>query len=127
MRYQKTLLHAHMLREMRVWLKIVMNCLIPGLNYTDITRDRVCLLYSLMTEIELNIGSIIKYAMRKARVHKGHMYTFVGLITKMCRRAGVPEENLDYIASLYPAVVNVTWTKGPDTNLGPTLTIAKSY
>ncbi|KAK4727005.1 hypothetical protein R3W88_031922 [Solanum pinnatisectum] len=77
-RYHQSLPYAHMLRETRIWLKVVMNCLITGLHYTDITRD-------------------------KARVHKGHMYAFGGLITQMCRTVGVPEENVDYMAPLYPA------------------------
>ncbi|KAK4731410.1 hypothetical protein R3W88_024398 [Solanum pinnatisectum] len=55
-----------MLQETRVWLKVVMNCLIPCLHYTDITRDRVCLVYALMTGMEINIGAIIKSSIRKA-------------------------------------------------------------
>ncbi|KAK4731675.1 hypothetical protein R3W88_024663 [Solanum pinnatisectum] len=78
-RYHQSLPYTHMLQETRIWLKVVMNCLIPGLHYTDITRDR-------------------------ARVHKGHKYAFGGLITKMCRIAGVPDEQLDYMAPLYPAL-----------------------
>ncbi|KAG5580181.1 hypothetical protein H5410_050808 [Solanum commersonii] len=83
-RYHTSLSYAHMLRETRVWLKVVMNCLIPGLYYTDITHDRVCLVYALLTGMELNIGAIIKSFMWKARDHKGHKYAFGGLITKMC-------------------------------------------
>ena len=64
-----------------------MNFLIMGLHYSDITRDRVCLVYALMTSMKLNIWAILKFSMRKARVHTGYMYTFCGLITKMCRDA----------------------------------------
>ncbi|KAH0652489.1 hypothetical protein KY289_030167 [Solanum tuberosum] len=110
-----------------MWLKVVMNCLIPGLHYTDITHDMVCLVYALMTSTELNIGAIVKSAMRMARVHEGHMYDFGGLITKMCRAAGVPEEHVDYMAPLYPASVDITRTKGPDTEFGPTLTTAERH
>ncbi|KAG5616546.1 hypothetical protein H5410_016370 [Solanum commersonii] len=120
-RYYKSLPYAHMLRETRVWLKVVMNCLIPGLHYIDITRDRVCLVYALMTGMELNTRAIIKSSIRKARVHKGHMYAFGGLITKMCCVAGVPEKNVDYVAPLYSAPVDITRTKGPDTKFDPTL------
>ncbi|KAK4734815.1 hypothetical protein R3W88_009076 [Solanum pinnatisectum] len=80
-----------------------------------------------MTGTELNIGVIVKSAMRKARVHKGHMYAFGGLITQMCRAAGVPEENVDYIAPVYPALVDITRTKGPDTVFGPTLTTVEHH
>ncbi|KAK4706687.1 hypothetical protein R3W88_033753 [Solanum pinnatisectum] len=50
-----------------------------------------------------DILAIVKYVMRKARVHKGHMYDFGGLIIKMCCTAGVLEEHLDYMAPRYPA------------------------
>uniref|UniRef100_M1D9Y7 Uncharacterized protein n=1 Tax=Solanum tuberosum TaxID=4113 RepID=M1D9Y7_SOLTU len=65
--------------------------------------------------------------MRKARVHKGHRYGFGGLITKMCRAVGVPEENLDYIAPPFLAPVDITRTKVPDTEFGPTLTTAERH
>uniref|UniRef100_M1DMQ3 Putative plant transposon protein domain-containing protein n=1 Tax=Solanum tuberosum TaxID=4113 RepID=M1DMQ3_SOLTU len=126
-RYHKSLPYAHMLRETHVWLKVVMNCLILGLHYTDITRDLVCLVYALMTGMKLNIEAIIKSSMRKSWVHKGHRYAFGGLITKMCRVAGVPEENLDYMAPLYPAPVDITHTKGTDTDFGPTLTTVERH
>ncbi|KAG5606262.1 hypothetical protein H5410_027754 [Solanum commersonii] len=69
----------------------------------------------------------MKSAMCKARVHKGHMYAFGGLITKMCRVAGVPEENMDYMVPLYPALVDITRTKGPNTDFGPTLTTIEHH
>ncbi|KAK4729517.1 hypothetical protein R3W88_022505 [Solanum pinnatisectum] len=48
-----------MLREAQVWLKLLMHCLIPGLHYTNITRDKVFLVYALMTSTELNIGAVL--------------------------------------------------------------------
>uniref|UniRef100_M1DJT1 Putative plant transposon protein domain-containing protein n=1 Tax=Solanum tuberosum TaxID=4113 RepID=M1DJT1_SOLTU len=126
-RYHQSLPYAHMFWEIRVWLKVVMNCLIKSLHYTDITRDRVCLVYALMTSTELNIRAIVKSVMRKARVHKGHIYDFGDLITKMCCIAGVPEEQLDYMAPLYLASVDITRTKGPNTEFGPTLTTAERH
>lgn len=55
------------------------------------------------------------------------MYAFGGVITKMCHLAGVLEESLDYMAPLYPTAVDITGTKGSDTNLGPILTIVERY
>ncbi|KAG5599456.1 hypothetical protein H5410_030826 [Solanum commersonii] len=126
-RYHQSLPYAHMLRETHIWLNGVMNCLILRFHYTNITHDRVCLVYALMTRKKLNIGAILKSAMRKARVHKGHKYAIGGLITKMCHAAGVPKENLDYMAPLFPAPVDITRTKGPDTEFGPTLTIVERH
>lgn len=39
--------------------------------------------------------------------------------------AEVPNEHFDYIALLYPAIVDITRTKGPDTHLGPIITIVE--
>ncbi|KAG5619828.1 hypothetical protein H5410_005046 [Solanum commersonii] len=82
-----------------------MNYLIPGLHYTDITRDRVCLVYALITSSELNIGAIIKSSMWK----------------------GVFEEHVDNMASLYLALVDITQAKGPDTEFVPILTTAERH
>lgn len=123
--YHQYLPYAHLLREARIWLKIMMHYLISGLHYTNINRDMVCLVYALMMAVEVNIGVVLKTAMRKARVHKGRRFAFGGLITKLCRVAGVPEENVDYMAPLFPAPVDITRTKGLDTEFSPTLTTAE--
>ncbi|KAG5620145.1 hypothetical protein H5410_005363 [Solanum commersonii] len=120
--YHQSYPYAHMNREARVWLKIFMNCLIPGLHFTEVMRDRVCLVYALMKDLPINVGAVIKSAMRKARVHRGRRYTFGGLITNLCRRAGVPNESVDYMAPLFTAPLDVTNTKGPENMHGPTLT-----
>ncbi|KAG5605137.1 hypothetical protein H5410_026629 [Solanum commersonii] len=63
----------------------------------------------------------------RARVHKGHRYAFGGLNTRTCRAAGVPKENVDYMAPLFPAPVDITRTKGPDTEFVPTFTTAERH
>ncbi|KAG5605049.1 hypothetical protein H5410_026541 [Solanum commersonii] len=80
-RYHQSIPYSYMLRDTPIWLKVVMNCLILGLHYTNITCDKVCLVYALMTGTKLNIGAIVKSTMQKAQVHTGHMYAFGGLIT----------------------------------------------
>ncbi|KAL3339362.1 hypothetical protein AABB24_028136 [Solanum stoloniferum] len=70
-RFHQSLFYAHMIRDAQVWLKIIMNCLIPGLHYTNITRDRVCLVYALMTPTKLNIGDVLQSPKRKARFING--------------------------------------------------------
>uniref|UniRef100_M1DTB3 Uncharacterized protein n=1 Tax=Solanum tuberosum TaxID=4113 RepID=M1DTB3_SOLTU len=40
-RYHQSLPYAHMLRETRVWLKVVMNYQISRFHYTNITRDKL--------------------------------------------------------------------------------------
>ncbi|KAG5631406.1 hypothetical protein H5410_003123 [Solanum commersonii] len=72
-------------------------------------------------------GAILKLAMRKARVYKGRRYAFEGLIIILCRAVGVPKEKVDYMEPLFPAPVDITRTKGPDTEFGPTLTTAELH
>uniref|UniRef100_M1DJM6 Uncharacterized protein n=1 Tax=Solanum tuberosum TaxID=4113 RepID=M1DJM6_SOLTU len=45
----------------------------------------------------------------------------------MCRAACVLEESFDYMAPIYPASMDITRTKGPNTEFGPTLTIAERH
>lgn len=46
-------------------------------------------MYALMMRLELNIGMVLKSAMRKARAHKGRRYVFGGIIIELCIRASV--------------------------------------
>ncbi|KAG5631731.1 hypothetical protein H5410_003448 [Solanum commersonii] len=68
--------------------------------------------------LELNIRTVLKSAMRKAWIHKGHKYAFGGLITKMCRPAGDPEENVDYMSPLFPTPVISLEPRGSTLSLG---------
>uniref|UniRef100_M1DHR2 Uncharacterized protein n=1 Tax=Solanum tuberosum TaxID=4113 RepID=M1DHR2_SOLTU len=45
----------------------------------------------------------------------------------MNRVAGIPEESVDYMTPLFPAPMDITRTKGPDTEFGPTLTTTKRH
>lgn len=125
--YHQSFPYAHMTREARIWLKIVMHCFIPGLHFTECTRDRVCLVYALMMGREVNRGAILKSSMRKARVHKGRRYAFGGFITRLCLDAGVPTEALDYVPRLIADPYVVMNTREPDLQLGPILTTAERY
>lgn len=55
------------------------------------------------------------------------MYAFGGLITRLCRAAGVLEEHLDYMEPIFPALVDITNTKGPNTELDPILTTMERH
>lgn len=62
-----------------------------------VTCDRICLIYSLICDdIDLNIGVVIFWAMRKARLYIGCSYGFGGLLTQFIKVHGVEEEHLDY-------------------------------
>lgn len=56
-----------------MWGKIIYHYLIQVKDMTDVTHDRVCLIYTLMQDgIEINVGVVIFSAMNKTRYHKGH-------------------------------------------------------
>lgn len=55
------------------------------------------------------------------------MYAFGGLITRLYHAAGVLKENLDYVAPLFPSLVDITRTKGLDTKFGPTFTTVELH
>jgi hypothetical protein len=120
--YHSTFPYAHLNKEARIWTKIVMHSLIPGLHFTEVTRDRVCLVYAFMKGIEINVGAVIKSTIRKSRVHRGRGYAFGGLITELCIRAGVPQEQCDYMPPLPSTLYDVTNIKAPDYTHGPVLT-----
>ncbi|KAG5615745.1 hypothetical protein H5410_015569 [Solanum commersonii] len=118
-RYHQSLPYAHMLRETRVWLKIVMNCLILGLQYLVITRDRVFWVYALMKATELNIGAVLNRRCERPEFIKGTGRAVHGY--------GVPKENMEYIAPLFQAPVDIMRTNGPDTEVRPTLSTAARH
>lgn len=62
----------------------------------EVTRDRVCIIYSLMREdIELNVDAIIFSTMRKDTFLGVRRYGFGGLLTRFLQQHGVPKEEMD--------------------------------
>ncbi|KAG5576135.1 hypothetical protein H5410_056269 [Solanum commersonii] len=112
MRFHQSLPYAYMLKETQVWLKIVINCLLPGLHHIDITRDIVCLVYALMTPIKLNIGDVLKLTMKKASVHKVRMF---------------PRRACGLHGATIPSIGGHHEDKRVDTKFSPTLTTAEHY
>lgn len=72
---------------------IIYHCLIQGKHMTDVRRDRVCLIYTLMCDdIEINVGVVIFFVMKKVCYHEGRQYRFCGLLTRFLRRHNVEEK-----------------------------------
>ncbi|KAH0716675.1 hypothetical protein KY290_012937 [Solanum tuberosum] len=65
--------------------------------------------------------------MRKARVNKRRKYAFEGLTTRLCRAADVLEQSLDDMVPLFSVPVDITKTKEPDNEFGPTLTTMERH
>lgn len=72
--YYQSYPYAHMNRVARVWLNIVVNWLILGLHFIEVTWDQVCLVYALMKSLPINIVVVLKSIMHKARVHRDRRY-----------------------------------------------------
>lgn len=55
-----TLHYGHLNLEARVWFKIVRSTLLSGKHMTDITRERVLLIYRLMKDLLVNEKAILR-------------------------------------------------------------------
>ncbi|KAG5577046.1 hypothetical protein H5410_057180 [Solanum commersonii] len=62
-----TLHFANFNQVARVWLKIVCSVLLLAKHLTDVTRDRVVLVYMLMKGMPINVGAILRQNMMKFR------------------------------------------------------------
>lgn len=86
----------------------------------DVTRDMVCLIYSLMHDnFYVNIGIVIFLVMRKALFYYKCRYSFDGLLARFLRDHGVEKEALNYrpVADTKPMYMSRTqviiMTHGP--------------
>lgn len=111
-----------MSKEAHVVLMIMMQAFLPGKHFTNITRDRACLMYVIMVAIQLNYKVIFRTTMRKMKTHKGYRYAFGGLITTLCHAKGAPKEVANYCPIIQALPYVVTNIKGLEVHLGPILT-----
>ncbi|KAF3620990.1 hypothetical protein FXO38_32040 [Capsicum annuum] len=96
-------------KEARMWGRIVYACLIQGKYMTEMTRDRVCLIYALMcADMEINVGSVIFSMMNKMRTQVGRSFGFGSLVTRFLRRHRVDEEELDYKPDVITRPMDIT-------------------
>lgn len=84
-------------RKAKVWVKILIDVAFLDLQFTNITRDRVCLDNAFVIGVVLYIKDVFNSSIKKAFVHKVRKYAFRVLITKLCRYESAPEEPLDYL------------------------------
>ncbi|KAH0655199.1 hypothetical protein KY285_030081 [Solanum tuberosum] len=104
-----TLHYAYFNQVARVWLKIVCSVFLSAKHLSDVTRDRVVLVYMLM---------------------KGGD-SVLGLITRFLRAGGMEEEELDMNVARTPYLIcnmiDVTRTKALDTSHGPVLSAQERH
>ncbi|KAH0688947.1 hypothetical protein KY289_016305 [Solanum tuberosum] len=124
-----TLYFANFNQVARVWLKIVCSVLLSAKHLTEVTRDRVVLVYMLMKEMPNNVGAILRQNMMKFRNNLRWRFCYRGLITRFLRTEGIEEETVDMTIAYHPdlmgKLVDVTQTKALDTSHGPVLSAKK--
>ncbi|MCD7459902.1 hypothetical protein HAX54_042259 [Datura stramonium] len=101
-------------------LDFVFNASVP-VHVTHVTRERVFLVYALMTEMQINVGVIIKNTLRRERGKKVQSFGFGDLLTRFMRGHEIKEEEVDYIPVYDPRGIDVTKTKEPQGVNGPVL------
>lgn len=121
---------AQINKEVSIWLKIIDHFLILGKHMTDITYDKVCLVYALIWEdIDINVGVVILSRLKKGYYHQGHKYGFGGLLTRFLRYHNVEEEEeaMDYRPVIDTCPIDITRTRGLDVAYGIVLTFLESH
>lgn len=79
--------------EAQVWLKLINSRLLPCNHDILIRRDRVCLLYFLMTGQKVNVGCLICQKMLPMRKSKSiDMLLFRNMLTQYLRKEVVEKE-----------------------------------
>ncbi|KAH0646412.1 hypothetical protein KY284_034296 [Solanum tuberosum] len=97
-----TLYFANFNQVARVWLKIVCSVLLPAKHLTEVTRDRVVLVYMLMKGMSINIRAILRQNMMKFRNNLRWRLCYGGLITHFMRVEGIEEETMDMTVAYHP-------------------------
>ncbi|KAH0679034.1 hypothetical protein KY284_020119 [Solanum tuberosum] len=101
-RRHNTLHFANFNQVARVWLKIVCSVLLPAKHLTEVTRDRVVLVYMLMKGMPINVGLILRQNMMKFRNNMRWRFYYGGLITRFLRGEGIEEEAVDMTVAYHP-------------------------
>ncbi|MCE3050519.1 hypothetical protein HAX54_047413 [Datura stramonium] len=84
-------------REATISLKNICAYLVLGKHVTHVMKDRIFLVYALMTGRPIIVGVIIKDVLTRERVKKGQWFSFGGLLTGFLREQQIDEEVVDYI------------------------------
>ncbi|KAG5600524.1 hypothetical protein H5410_031894 [Solanum commersonii] len=107
----------------RVCLNIVCSVLLPAKHLTEVTRDRVVLVYMLMKGMPIKVRAILRQNMMKFRNNLRWRFCYESLITHFLRADGIEEETVDMTVAYHPnltgKLVDVTRTKALDSSQGP--------
>ena len=99
-----TLLSIGLTKECKAWYYFLGAKLMPMRHFSDITKDRVVLLYCLVTEKSLDLGKFLSSHIMQCSKHHSMSLFYLSLITALCVAAGVQyspnEESLAPMAAL---------------------------
>ncbi|KAH0709236.1 hypothetical protein KY284_010663 [Solanum tuberosum] len=101
-----TLHYGHFNLEARIWLKIVCSTLLPCKHTTDVTRERVVLIYHLMKGLPVNVGDILKQNMLKFRTNRRCCFCYGSIITRYLWALQIEEEVHD-VSPPHPPVPSI--------------------
>uniref|UniRef100_M1E183 Putative plant transposon protein domain-containing protein n=1 Tax=Solanum tuberosum TaxID=4113 RepID=M1E183_SOLTU len=76
-----TLHYGHLNLDAEIWLKIMSSTLLPCKHTTEVTRERVVLVYQLMKRLPINVGAILRQNMLKFWTNMRWCLCYGNLIT----------------------------------------------
>ncbi|MCE3215424.1 hypothetical protein HAX54_002338, partial [Datura stramonium] len=82
-------------------------------------RERVCLVFALITGMPINVGVIIKNVLSRARAKRSQIFGFGGLLIRFLRGNEIEKEEVDYRPIYDPKGNDVTNIKEPKGVNGP--------
>lgn len=120
--------YTQMNKEARIWGRIVHACLIQGKHMTEVTKDRVCLIYALIcADVEINVGSVFFSVIKKVCTQVVRSFGFGGLVTRFLRRHWVDEEELDYKPEVITRPMDITTARSTSGASRPILTMMERH
>uniref|UniRef100_M1DUH5 Putative plant transposon protein domain-containing protein n=1 Tax=Solanum tuberosum TaxID=4113 RepID=M1DUH5_SOLTU len=90
-----TLYYGHFNLEVRIWLKYVCSTLLSCKHTTNVTRERVVLVYRWMKGLPMNVGAILEQNMLKFRTSKRWHFCYGSIINRYLRALQIEEEVRD--------------------------------
>ncbi|KAG5595308.1 hypothetical protein H5410_036540 [Solanum commersonii] len=112
--------YANFNQVARVSLNIVCSVFLLAKHTSDVTRDRVVLVYMLMKGMPINVGAVLRQYMMKFRNNMRWRFCYGELIIQFLWDEGIEDEelNMNIARSPYPIcnMVDFTRTKAFDTS-----------
>ena len=108
-------------RECKAWYYFLGAWLMPVRHFSDITKERVVLLYAIVTEKSIDLGKCLSSHIIQCTKHSTMCPFYPSLITAICVANGVQYgPNEEFLAPMF-AITNdkVQVMTGSDNRLGP--------